>query len=408
MQKTRCPQTHDEEPGPVKIYTKEEIDQFEAGEEPEVTLLEKFCNIMTSQFLGREFTKKDMLESISSLEITPNYARSCFDFMRKAKYVQKTFKGIPLKKVLAKYTLTSPVDYDVVSKIKKDETIAYRRGTGVKPRKKFKEKVKRILVEGNHDLTKRMPYGLTSEIAVSLGTSRESITSIITGIRKEGGVNAPPRRARISIPVTNPFIDYLLENKFDRKMPKQSRAAYDKMIYALLDLPRGGAGLMIGTQEAFSATTHKHYCNQLLMDELEVGSFLKRTTDKDTPLTIIIGNLFHGGEQAKLKADHWRNNNITSDSTIIVEPIDRNSYTHRVDTFAQKNSLSKVIKIDSGLWGCSNSSKHKYNGHDFNFKDPSEYLTKVHRNLHILALTMENGSYDFNVRYLHDGKNVIL
>ncbi|MGD2072379.1 MAG: hypothetical protein PVG65_02695 [Candidatus Thorarchaeota archaeon] len=377
------------------------------------TLLEEFCNVMTNKFLGREFTRKEVIQEVikstnnTSIDTLENF----FTFTQKSGYIKKIQKHNPREKIAAKYMLTATVNYNTVSETRKKLQVACRRKMGVKPSRGIKEKVKRILVEENYDLSKRLPYGSAPKIAVRLDTTPKSVLSLIGTIRKNTGIKAPALNRNKPTSTKIPFIDYLLENNFDRKMPRQSRAAYDKIIYAILDfdkIPRGGAGLLIGTPEPFSATTHERYHNALLVDELEVGSYLNRTTDKDIPLTIVIGNLFHGGEQAKLKAKLWRNNNITSGSTILVEPVDRNSYTHHVDTLAQKHPLSKVILIGSGVWKCSESSRLKYGGHDFNFKDPSEYLTKIHRNLHILALTMERGSYDFDVRYLHDGKQEIL
>ncbi len=380
--------------------------------------LENFCDLLSSKFLHREFTRKEVVETLGPLlPWKPATIMNNLYYVEMAGYIKVTQEkkhlgyGVGLK--AGKYQLISAADPRKISKVKKDSQREKRKERGInveRSEKPTKRKQLELMIdEDGIDLASRI-YGFADVAARRLNTTRGSIQTTIKEIRKDRNVNAPPKKVEVSESIKIPFVDYLLKNNFDRGMPGHERNACDKMIYAIIDiLPRGGAGMMIGTQEPFGASTVPNYCNQLLTDELEVACFLNRFTDKEIPLTIVVGNLFHEGEQAKIKADHWRSNNSTHDAIIKVDRVDRDSYTHYVSTFAKAHHVSKVVLITGGTWGYCDVSRKKYNGHDFNFKDPSEYLTsKVYRNLHILALTMKDNCREFDVRYLHDGKNEIL
>jgi hypothetical protein len=197
-----------------------------------------------------------------------------------------------------------------------------------------------------------------------------------------------------------------LENGLYRNSFKEGPAC--KIIMSILmALPLGGSGLLIGTPTALCVHSHAK-SKQLVTDNYVVAMVLKVTT-LFRPLTIVIGNAVNP-LKAQVKADHWKSCDMTSDSEIILDKVGRDAFSRHVSVFAEKNDIAKVILMTSGLWNCSPRNKKKYAeyGIEPNFKDPSEYLTSVYKNLHIIALTKEGSSFDFSVRYLHNGINKII
>jgi hypothetical protein len=66
------------------------------------------------------------------------------------------------------------------------------------------------------------------------------------------------------------------------------------------------------------------------------------------------------------------------------------------------------VLLTSGVWVDNVKTKANREGSlNCNFERPSIELTNEYDNLHILAMTRE-GLFKYYVRYLHQGKNIIL
>ena len=161
--------------------------------------------------------------------------------------------------------------------------------------------------------------------------------------------------------------------------------------------------MIIGTPTAFCVSL-KATNNMLLIDNMEVATALKFTTD--ILPTIVIGDLIDPVKANKKAAD-WRSNNTTANFTIIVDGVDRNGFSYYVTNFATQHIISKVILMTSGVWSCCPETSKKYGGLDFNFKTPSEYLTSKFRNLHILAMVGNGPTDQFSIHHLHDGETKV-
>ena len=64
--------------------------------------------------------------------------------------------------------------------------------------------------------------------------------------------------------------------------------------------------------------------------------------------------------------------------------------------------------LTSGVWKQTTETKKRYPNKDLRYEKASIELTNKYPNLHILAMAKRPKSYDFDLRYLNRGMNVVL
>lgn len=266
------------------------------------------------------------------------------------------------------------------------------------------------LLTHDDDITKKLPRGRGIQIAKDLGIKYNTFMSGFRKLKKSKGIiiikdGGARGKKLVKHPVskTHPIKKYCVDNKFIRSSPTKEYAACQSIIKSLFGLPSGGGGMIIGTPSVFSACSSDKY-SLVSIDNMEVALALKWTTDI-TP-TLVIGNAVEPAK-AQVKANDWAMMNSTSKFNIILDKVYRDSFTRHISMFAEKNKIAKVVLMMSGAWACSIATKIKY-GMDLNFKDPSEYLTNVFPNLHIIAMTRKARGFNFEVRYVYRGKNELI
>lgn len=265
-----------------------------------------------------------------------------------------------------------------------------------------------LLNKKKYDFNCYLPYGIVPEIIKDTGESIQNIRYALKLIKKERGIILTRKKELVSGEVVKaiktPLYDYCIENKLIRSSPTETSAC-NTIIHALQNIvPKGGSALLIGTPTPFCASDNCKN-NMMIIDNLEVAIELINTTS--VPPTIVVGNAINP-VKAQLKGDHWKSNTSTNICDIRVDRVDRNTFTRYVTLHVEKSPLCKVVLLTSGVWNCSPGTKRKHNGLDMNYKEPSEYLTSVYPNLHILAMVRQSRRFDLDVRYLHNGSNEIL
>ena len=264
--------------------------------------------------------------------------------------------------------------------------------------------IQKYLKDNNLDLHKRMPSGSSTELAKILKVTPKSVYNMIGKLRKRDTAKEALKiiedEQGAPEPTLEDFKELCLKNDFIRKAPDKEATACDIICDFLhTRMTRGGAGMIIGTPTAFAASKNQQY-KMVASDNLEVAISLKWTTDIIP--TVVIGNSVNP-EKAKLKALHWSQLSSTSKFNILLDKVDRDSYTHHVTRFAEANSFAKVIMMMSGVWECAESTRKKY-GMELNFKDPSVYLSTIYPDLHILAMTRNIKKFGFSIQHVHRGK----
>lgn len=276
--------------------------------------------------------------------------------------------------------------------------------------------VMKYLDDHNMDVF-NMKFGDVPMIAEALNMNKKTVASTINRIKKkQQESNQKPKEGETiseeipKQPHINIFTDFCVKWGLTRNNPNKEVVACENICKGLLDLPRGGKGIIIGTPTAFCASENKNN-NLLLTDNLKVAHILDATTDLGISPTIVIGNAVNP-EKAELKAFHWKNNNSTASYDVIIDVVDRDSFTYYVTLYAEKFDFCKVVLMTSGGWiGCE-SSKKKW-GVDGNFKSPSEFLVQKFPGLHIIAMISgsggeSSGHYNYIVKHLHRGGSRII
>ena len=252
----------------------------------------------------------------------------------------------------------------------------------------------------------KIPSKVVSVLSRKTRRPKGSITSTIYNIRQERSIDLFKCNSRRNIlSKKTPFYKYCVKKNITRAAPSSEREACTNIIDVLMNtLPKGGAGMIIGTPTPFCASVHDQH-NLLLTDNFEVALALKFTTN-EIP-TIVVGDAINP-ERAQLKVEHWRSNNSTGNFNIIQDCVDGSSFTYYVTRLAEHNNLSKVVLMSSGVWSCVASTRNKYNGLNFNFKDPSMFLTSKYKNLHIVAMVNAGPRNGFDIHYLNNGDQRIV
>jgi len=254
---------------------------------------------------------------------------------------------------------------------------------------------------------KRLPYGTIGQLMMRSGTTKNQMNYILKSTKKKLGL-VGARKSQILPKQEKLYSLVSMVRTLDiiRVMPNQNRVSSTKIINALQNkTPHGGSALFIGTQTPIAVSDSCNN-NAILTDELEIAIALNMTTAPNVQPKIVVGNLI-SPEKALVKGMLWRSNNTTGSWPIKVGPVDAYSYIKEIVTMANEHPLTKVVLCTSGVWTNSKPTRVKYPGCDFNFKGPSEYLTKEFPNLHILAMHMNDGK-TFKVIYLHNGRQQYL
>lgn len=272
---------------------------------------------------------------------------------------------------------------------------------------KTKSNLKNILNEEGYDINKRLKRGSRIDFANRLGVDPHIIEVKLRQIRKESGSKVQKTESSTE----NRDVQICLLNLGLLRKSNLEGVACKTINHNLQHkLPWGGAGMIIGTPTALCASDGATN-NQIMTDNPAVATVLDSTTDINNPVSIIIGNAVNP-EKARLKEQHWNSINYPNDLSVKVDRVDRDGFTMYVTAFVEryKPYPCKVILLTSGIWEFSRTTQQNFkkNGIEgnFNFEDPSKYLTSKYKNLHILAMT--KGPYGFNIRYLHNGKNEIV
>jgi len=261
--------------------------------------------------------------------------------------------------------------------------------------------VAKVIKTNNYDLTKRLPIGVLDHIVIKTGLQKNRVKTAILSIKRKNGIRIQKRK-NIEKPQTNILVKKFQKFNVERLLPNQNKVSSEKILRTLIKLPLGGAGMIIGTSTPFAVSPNCKN-NLLLTDELDIAIGLKMTC-AHLP-RIVVGNLI-SPEKAKIKGMFWKSINSTCNCDVIVDRVDRDSYTHHVTKLSENHSIAKVVLITSGVWSCCAPIKKKY-GHDFNFQSPSLYLSSIYDNLHILAMVMY-GQGCFKVHYVHRGNETVI
>jgi len=318
-----------------------------------------------------------------------------------------THGGSTPKIYIKQYQIDKQNLKQMVGIISKPSKLKGKRG---RPKKyeAVKDDLKKILDKEGIDLTKKLKWGLRKELADRLNVTDQVIGKKMEELRIKGGMEVENQKAIIPQLQDRVIQEHLLKNNLLRGSNKEVIACKKIIDIIQNTIPKGGAAMMIGTPGPFFACA-KSLSNKIVIDNLAINIHLDGTTDK--PVIVIVGNAV-SQQKAELKASQWKSINYPNDLDVEVDRVDRDGFTMHVTAFVEKNkgSICKVVLLTSGIWGFSKNTKKKFNKAgvhgNFNFKDPSKRLTSKYRNLHILAITMDNG-VAFDVRYLHDNKEEI-
>ena len=258
------------------------------------------------------------------------------------------------------------------------------------------------------DLRKRLPHKSYGAIQKETGLDYSQIHQTVVRIRKGLGIKVNKADLESGNPLIlhkdrNTIINMCRDNNLTRKLANKERESCDLICKALMNyLPKGGAGMLIGTPTMFCANNTPNN-NLLLTDNFEVASILKWTTA--VPMNIVIGDAVDW-KKASLKAYHWTRNNTTNRCRITTAPVTAETFEGYIESLVWCLPLVKVVLMTSGVWKCCKTTRRKYD-FNFNFRAPAKRLTKKHKNLHILAMTYD-GSRHFNVRWLRHGKDTLV
>lgn len=268
--------------------------------------------------------------------------------------------------------------------------------------------INKFIKEKKTDLTKMVYRGTVTEWSEKTGFTPSQIYHALSNIRSQTGQLTKSENGlrEVTLPYRDPGImEVLINNHHGRGSPRHEKIACDILCYALLNiLPKGGIALIIGTPTPISIA--KAYYNMFCIDNYEVAIIVKHTTEYDTEL--IIGDTVNRAK-ALFKVQFWKALNSTNNFRVYMGKVDKHTYKKHIERLTVLYPLVKVILMTSGVWKGCKPTTYKYNL-DCNFEEPSIELTSKYKGLHILAMTRgENKNmYNFPIRYLHDGKNIIL
>lgn len=274
-----------------------------------------------------------------------------------------------------------------------------------------REKVFNYLMEHGCDLKKRIRRGIAEEIVSALGMKDTfQVIDDIRQIRRQCGITRNPKGSAKEIKATATGLhDFLIANRLFRASLKETPIC-DKIVRVLHGrdrciIPPGGVGLLIGTPTPLCLLTKtKNLNSSIIFDNLDVARALLETTQE--ALRIIIGNAIDK-DKANAKAYLWRSF-MYCKTLIKTDKIDINSYEYYIKDLLKRYKLVKVILLTSGVWKQTQQSKKKHAGLDLRFEIPSVQLTTKYSGLHILAMCRRASSFDFDLRYLHAGRNIVL
>jgi len=273
----------------------------------------------------------------------------------------------------------------------------------------LKNGIEAIIEYQEINLKDKLPDGYPNYIAEIFNIPKTLVNRYLHYIRREKAISTKGYKEVYRTSETE-LREICLKAGLIRNSPDKEAAACATIMKYIKELPNGGAGIILGTPTAFCASLNRNY-PMLIMDNFETAIVLKHYTS--IPLTIVIGNAINE-KRAQVKAQHWKSNNITNSSTIIVDKVDSYSFYNYISKFAEKHSLVKVILMTSGVWIYCKRTRSRYkkkygidDSLDLNFERPSIELTNKYKNLHIFAMTKET-KVGFDIRYLHDGKNEIV
>jgi len=353
---------------------------------PQADKTKPLSHILTNQL--NKSTGEIVSPSMFSDDFNKRTVASYFSLLKREGFLEHIDRG--------KYKVLKTID-----KVPYTDVSVYRNTTILSDSEK---RVKKLLDEMGLVLVKnkKVSSDVINELTNKLGIERKSVISKIHALRKKtAGVNTKADRVHKSS-VTD---FYKICHKYDitRKSPNKERDACNKIIKVINDLPKGGAGMLIGTPTSFCIS--KNTKNKLLLtDNMEVATTMIHSTN--VPTSIVVGNAINP-TRAKVKATHWKSNNSTYKCSVLLDIVDQVSYTYYVTQLAETNPLAKVILMTSGLWGFCKESQEKYEGFNFDFKTPSEYLTSKYSNLHIVAMVGGAPTESFKIHYLNNGNTTV-
>lgn len=283
----------------------------------------------------------------------------------------------------------------------------------LKNRHSLNNTVLKLLADNDIELTDEISDSVKEDLCLALNVSKTRIGNVITCLREQTGKY--PRISEnefveIKRPSIIPLHQICIENNFIRNSPKTERHACDVMCNAIIrTLPIGGKALLTGTPTAIAACENQETrCDTILDDNKEVAICLIRTTDEQMIISVGTGM---DEEKGRRKAIDWKSFSSTRGCKVVIGIVDSESFKREVEKLAieqkKKNSIAKVVLLTSGVWVDNLQTKTKRGKLDCNFEQPSIELTNEYDNLHILAMTRE-GLFKYYVRYLHNGKNIIL
>jgi len=250
--------------------------------------------------------------------------------------------------------------------------------------------------KAGYDLTQLLPSKFITEVTSAKGVPRVKAREALATVRRRRRVSVQ-RKPKVKRSKHNAILEACKKSGFWRQANAEGPACETMEKFILNKLPKGGHGLIIGTALPFFASNHPKGKETIYDDEYAVSQILRMTCDS---MTIVIGNGV-SRKKAQKKADTLDRLYTMRKARIIVDAVNRDSYSRWITKLIEQYSICKVLLITSGSWEGSAYSYKKF-GFDVNFQAPSKYLTSRYSNLHILALRMV-GTYKFDVLYVHNG-----
>jgi hypothetical protein len=192
------------------------------------------------------------------------------------------------------------------------------------------------------------------------------------------------------------MIDIIEENRMTHYMPKPEFAVNDAIWEKILDLPRGGAGLLIGTQGPIMAPAKelRNKYNYLCCCNIGVGLLLDKTTK--IKLTNVVGDAVDA-DKSDRKFILWQTIDISKNWNNIKEKVDERAVWKHASFLAERHDLVKVVIMNSGSLNGYTMKKHNLVA---NFEKVAKKLVKRYPHLHLIAMQMLHGKR-FGMRYFH-------
>jgi len=277
-------------------------------------------------------------------------------------------------------------------------------------------KVEECVVRDNIKVTYKVTYGYTQKLMDELHQIDSRIkyndiyNSLVLVLRKHSNImprsecNATKQKIRkqnMEKYGLNDMIEDIQSRRPIHNAPKPEYAVNDAIQDKIWDLPRGGAGIALGTQGAIMVPSKKlrKVYNYLCLCNLVTLHTLAKSCNT-VPLTNVVGDAVDL-EKSNYKFTVWETCDVSKNWNNFKERVDENCIRKHVSYLADRHDLVKVLIMNSGSLRGTTMVKHNLKA---NFKRVIQELVAKYPHVHIIAMQMVNGKR-FCVRYFHQEKN---